>query len=82
MRMLPGLVEKDLDLFGSSVNAIQGLGFKKVELSLQPKQIPDLIERLRSSGAVCAGMELRLALPSMQSEIQTCGGSNRQPDLS
>ncbi len=56
MRMLPGLVEKDLDLFGSSVNAVQDLGFKKVELSLQPKQIPDLIERLRSAGAACAGM--------------------------
>jgi len=56
MRMLPGIVEKDLDLFGSSVNAIQKLGFKKVELSLQPKQIPELIERLRSAGAACAGM--------------------------
>ena len=56
MRMLPGIVEKDLDLFGSSVNAIQGLGFKKIELSLQPQQIPELIERLRSSGAACAGM--------------------------
>lgn len=56
MRMLPGIVEKDLDLFGSSVNAIQELGFKKVELSLQPKQIPELIERLRSAGAACAGM--------------------------
>ena len=56
MRMLPGIVEKDLDLFGSSVNAIQELGFKKVELSLQPKQIPELIERLRLAGAACAGM--------------------------
>jgi beta-ribofuranosylaminobenzene 5'-phosphate synthase len=35
--MLPGIVEKDLDLFGSSVNAIQGLIFKNVELSLQPQ---------------------------------------------
>ena len=56
MRMLPGIVQKDLDLFGSSVNAIQGLGFKKIELSLQPKQVPELIERLRSAGAACAGM--------------------------
>ena len=56
MRLLPGIVEKDLDLFGSSVNAIQKLGFKKVELSLQPQQIPELIERLRSAGAACAGM--------------------------
>jgi beta-ribofuranosylaminobenzene 5'-phosphate synthase len=56
MRMLPGIVEKDLDLFGSSVNAIQELGFKKVELSLQPPEIPGLIEVLRSAGAACAGM--------------------------
>jgi beta-ribofuranosylaminobenzene 5'-phosphate synthase len=56
MRMLPGLVEHDLDLFGSSVNAIQDLGFKKVELSLQPRQVPALIQRLRSAGAACAGM--------------------------
>jgi beta-ribofuranosylaminobenzene 5'-phosphate synthase len=56
MRMLPGLIEKDLELFGSSVNAIQGLGFKKVELALQHKEIPALIETLRSSGAACAGM--------------------------
>jgi beta-ribofuranosylaminobenzene 5'-phosphate synthase len=56
MRMLPGIVEKDLDLFGSSVNAIQKLGFKKVELSQQSQEIPGLIEALRSAGAACAGM--------------------------
>jgi len=56
MRMLPGIVERDLDLFGSSVNAIQGLGFKKVELSLQPDEIPGLIETVRSAGAAGAGM--------------------------
>jgi beta-ribofuranosylaminobenzene 5'-phosphate synthase len=56
MRMLPGIVEQDIDLFGSSVNAIQDLGFKKVEISLQSRQIPELIESLRSAGAACAGM--------------------------
>jgi beta-ribofuranosylaminobenzene 5'-phosphate synthase len=56
MRMLPGIVERDLDLFGSSINAIQGLGFKKVELSLQPDEIPALIETVRSAGAAGAGM--------------------------
>jgi beta-ribofuranosylaminobenzene 5'-phosphate synthase len=56
MRMLPGIIEKDLELFGASVNAIQGLGFKKVELGLQPREIPALIEIMRSSGAACAGM--------------------------
>ena len=58
MRMLPGIVERDLDLFGSSVNAIQGLGFKKVELSLQPDEVPALIETVRSAGAAGAGMSL------------------------
>ena len=56
MRMLPGIVEKDLDLFGSSINTIQGLGFKKVELGLQPDTIPALIETVRSAGAAGAGM--------------------------
>jgi len=56
MRLLPGIVEEDLDLFGSSVNAIQGLGFKKVELSLQPGEIQALLETVRSAGAAGAGM--------------------------
>ncbi|HVP95415.1 MAG TPA: beta-ribofuranosylaminobenzene 5'-phosphate synthase [Methanoregulaceae archaeon] len=56
MRMLPGIVERDLDLFGSSLNEIQKYGFKRVELSLQPKEIPELIEILRSSGAAGAGL--------------------------
>ena len=56
MRMLPGIVERDLDLFGSSINAVQHLGFKKVELSLQPKEIPLLMDHMRSAGAAGAGM--------------------------
>jgi beta-ribofuranosylaminobenzene 5'-phosphate synthase len=56
MRLLPGIVERDLDLFGSSVNAIQGLGFKKVELGLQPGEIRALLETVRSAGAAGAGM--------------------------
>jgi beta-ribofuranosylaminobenzene 5'-phosphate synthase len=56
MRMLPGIVERDLDLFGSSVNAIQGLGFKKVELGLQPPEVPALLGAMRSAGAAGAGM--------------------------
>jgi len=35
MRMQPGIAGQDLELFGSSINAVQLLGFKKVELSLQ-----------------------------------------------
>ena len=56
MRMLPGIAEQDLDLFGSSINAIQQLGFKKVELDLQPPQVTGLLEVMRDAGAAGAGM--------------------------
>ncbi|HVP25338.1 MAG TPA: beta-ribofuranosylaminobenzene 5'-phosphate synthase [Methanomicrobiales archaeon] len=56
MRMLPGVVDHDLDLFGKSVNRIQELGFKRVEISLQPPVIPLLMEEMRDAGAACSGM--------------------------
>jgi beta-ribofuranosylaminobenzene 5'-phosphate synthase len=56
MRMLPGIVEHDLDLFGAAVNRLQHLGFKKVELSLQPPEVPALLDEMRNAGAACAGM--------------------------
>ena len=56
MRMLPGIVERDLELFGSSINAVQSLGFKKVELSLQPPEVTGLLEVMRGAGAAGAGM--------------------------
>ena len=56
VKMLPGIVEHDIDLFGSSVTAIQSLGFKKVEHSLQPPQVKNLLSAMRDAGAAGAGM--------------------------
>jgi beta-ribofuranosylaminobenzene 5'-phosphate synthase len=56
MRMLPGIAERDLDQFGTSVNAIQELGFKKVELSFQPREMTGLLDTMRAAGAAGAGM--------------------------
>jgi len=56
VRMLAGIAEHDLDLFGSSVNAIQSLGFKKVEHQLQPKEMVNLLSAMREAGAAGAGM--------------------------
>jgi len=56
MRMLPGIVERDLDLFGSSINNVQSLGFKKVELGLQPPEVAGLLTVMREAGAAGAGM--------------------------
>jgi beta-ribofuranosylaminobenzene 5'-phosphate synthase len=56
LRMLPGLVEHDLDSFGAAVNRIQELGFKKVEISRQAPLIPQLLSSLQEAGAAGAGM--------------------------
>ena len=55
MQMLPAILEKDLDTFGKTVNAIQDIGFKKRELDLQPGT-RELISIIRDAGAPCAGM--------------------------
>ncbi|HMK53314.1 MAG TPA: beta-ribofuranosylaminobenzene 5'-phosphate synthase [Methanobacteriaceae archaeon] len=56
MKMMPAVVECDLDAFGESLNAIQNLGFKKIENQLQNPIIGNLMESLRSAGAAGAGM--------------------------
>jgi beta-ribofuranosylaminobenzene 5'-phosphate synthase len=56
MRMLPGIVEHDIELFGAAVNRIQELGFKRLEISRQPPLVPALIAGLKEAGAPCAGM--------------------------
>ncbi len=56
MNMIPGIVEHDLDLFARSVNKLQNLGFKKVEINIQHKYIPALLMSMREAGAACAGM--------------------------
>ncbi|RXE55858.1 beta-ribofuranosylaminobenzene 5'-phosphate synthase [Methanoculleus taiwanensis] len=56
MRLIPGLIEHDLDAFGTAVNRIQHLGFKKVELTVQPPVVPSLLEALTDAGAAGAGL--------------------------
>jgi beta-ribofuranosylaminobenzene 5'-phosphate synthase len=56
VRLLPGLVEEDLDLFGAAVNRIQELGFKRVEHMLQPPLVRALLEGMREAGAAGAGL--------------------------
>ncbi len=56
MKLMPSVLEKDIDSFGDAINQIQGIGFKKVELDLQDQMIYDLLETMRNSGAAGAGM--------------------------
>lgn len=39
MQLLPALVEEDIETFGRAVNSIQKVGFKGVELALQPREV-------------------------------------------
>jgi beta-ribofuranosylaminobenzene 5'-phosphate synthase len=56
MKMMPAVVEADISSFGESINQIQNIGFKKVELELQHPLISSLIENMRSVGAAGVGM--------------------------
>ncbi|MDP3065122.1 MAG: beta-ribofuranosylaminobenzene 5'-phosphate synthase [Methanobacteriaceae archaeon] len=56
MKMMPALVEGDLDAFGDALNIIQNVGFKKIENQLQNPLIGELMESLRLAGAAGAGM--------------------------
>ena len=55
MQLLPALFDEDLEVFGSSINAIQELGFKKKEVALAPVSNV-LMKILREEGAYGAGM--------------------------
>ena len=55
MQLLPALFEEDMAVFGSSINAIQELGFKKKEVALTPVSNV-LMKILREEGAYGAGM--------------------------
>lgn len=56
MKMMPSVVENDLDSFGFAVNHIQKLGFKKVELKLQNPIIKEIMEGIINAGAAGVGM--------------------------
>lgn len=56
MKMMPAVIEADLDSFGDSINQIQTTGFKKIELELQHSLIHNLIENMGSAGAAGVGM--------------------------
>jgi beta-ribofuranosylaminobenzene 5'-phosphate synthase len=56
MKMMPSVIEHDLDSFGFAINQIQNIGFKKIESELQRPEIRKLMEEFRNAGAAGAGM--------------------------
>ena len=51
MKLMPAVVESDLDSFGASVNRIQDIGFKRIENKLQNPRINEIMQDLRIAGA-------------------------------
>ncbi|GBF36361.1 MAG TPA: hypothetical protein EYG87_01320 [Methanothermococcus okinawensis] len=47
MKMLPAVVEEDIVSFGESINKLQYLGFKRVEVGLQRDTVKDLLKELQ-----------------------------------
>ena len=47
MKMLPAVVEGDIASFGESINKLQYLGFKRVEVELQRDTVRSLLKELQ-----------------------------------
>ncbi len=56
VRMVPSIVEENLDDFGAAINRVQEIGFKKVEVMLQHPVVHRLMAEMRDAGAACAGL--------------------------
>ncbi|MFZ3148808.1 MAG: beta-ribofuranosylaminobenzene 5'-phosphate synthase [Methanothrix sp.] len=56
VRMVPSIVEENLDDFGAAVNRVQEIGFKKIEVMLQHPVVHRLMAQMRQAGAACAGL--------------------------
>ncbi len=47
MKILPSILEKDIETFGSGINDIQKMGFKKIEVTLQAPAVRALMDTCR-----------------------------------
>ncbi len=56
MNLIPFLLEEQIEEFGYCIDQIQNKGFKKIELSLQPPKLINLMNYMRDCGAYGVGM--------------------------
>jgi beta-ribofuranosylaminobenzene 5'-phosphate synthase len=56
VRMMPSIVEGNLDDFGAAVNRVQEIGFKRIEVMLQHPVVHKLMAAMRDAGAACSGL--------------------------
>lgn len=56
MNLIPFLLEENIQSVGDSINRIQKLGFKNVEVTRQAQNVRDLMDNMRQFGAYGVGM--------------------------
>lgn len=56
MKLMPAVLERDIDSFSDAVNKIQNIGFKKIERELQSKNILMLLNNMQELEIPCVGM--------------------------
>jgi len=56
MNLIPYMLENDIESFGETINKIQDIGFKKIEVMVQQGRIKTLMEKMREFGAYGVGM--------------------------
>ncbi len=56
MKIVPGILKKDLICFGEGIKRIQSIGFKKIEIGLQHKVVKNLLNLLDGYGVHAYGM--------------------------
>lgn len=91
MRLLPAMVERDIEAFGEGINLLQGLGFKKIEVRLQHPRVRRLLYKaqdcshgagLSSFGPVIYCLpedreDLRDTIPEEEAELVFTKANNR-----
>ncbi|MBY9012660.1 MAG: hypothetical protein KGD70_09830 [Candidatus Lokiarchaeota archaeon] len=56
MKIVPGIIKKDLECFGEGLKRIQNIGFKKIEISLQHEIVKKTLAFFEESGVKAYGM--------------------------
>ena len=56
MQMVPGILEGDIATFGSAINKIQNVGFKRIEVALKSPLVPNMLSIMDNEGSYGSGM--------------------------
>lgn len=56
MNLIPFLIEHDIEAFGHALDQIQAVGFNKIEMTLQPPELTDLMHNMQDAGAYGVGL--------------------------